>query len=200
MKGNETDFVDPADAEDFEERPAFSPMKPLLPPRRERAVQNWCVLRVSQRKAYVDAGFKDPGGADTFFRHADVAARVEYLQLEEIERDRQDMARARCMLIYADALAMAEAEEVRIMAMRLRRPGAALGAVVLKARLAGLLKHDEDGLNLPLGDMTLDQVEKYRDYFGRRLNAIDAAIAEHEPGGPVKAPDGHPGSLPDTRH
>lgn len=200
MKGNPTDFtVDPADIEDFEERASVSPAKPLLPPRRERAVQN-LFIGLSPRQAYLEAGFRDPHNASPFFRHADVAARILHLQLEENETRRADTARARCAVIYADALAMSEAEEVRIMAMRLSRPGAALGAIVLKARLAGLLKHDDEGLNLPLGDMTLDQVEKYRDYFGRRLNAIDAAIAEHESAGPDKTPDGHPGSLPNTRH
>lgn len=200
MQGDADKFlIDPEDQADVEDRPALNPARPLWPLRREMACLN-LFSGMNQSEAYVAAGFKDASVACRFFKNEDVYARLMWMAEAEFERVRADVARARCAVIYADALAMAEAEEVRIMAMKLNRPGAALGAVVLKARLAGLLKHDDDGLNLPLGDMTLDQVEKYRDYFGRRLNAIDTAIAEHESRGPDKTPDDHPGSLPNTRH
>jgi hypothetical protein len=112
---------------------------PLRPQQREWFVQS-LLGGMSLSAAYRAAGFVGGSAwlASKIAKHPDIVARLEYLKGEIFRQREQHQVRANCAAVNKDQL-MVQAEEMRIMALDLKRPAAAMRAIELKAHLAGLL-------------------------------------------------------------
>lgn len=110
-------------------------MPVLQNPLHERACQAYVVLGLPQHEAYLKAGFKTKQigkslrtTASRFFNRPEVKERIAQLQFETVKR----------VGVTIDHLLM-ELDDAYKMAMRLKHPAAAVGAVTTKAKLLGLM-------------------------------------------------------------
>lgn len=173
-----------AQGPELERAPAAkTPWLPLQPPRRENFAQLYA-SGMTARAAYTAAGFtsKRTDKKVEIKDHVDVAARVAWIQEQKAKAFHEEARTAYCAQIYEKPLAMAEAEDVRRMAMELKRPSAAMHAIIFKARISDLLKQQDDGLGMPLHDMSIEQLEKMRVSFGRELRDLKSLLSTVDAG------------------
>lgn len=165
------------------------PGLPLDDPKHEQFAQLLALEPgITQPEAHERAGFS--GGrsaAATMAGKSYIKARIQYIRQDFAERMMLEAVKTTTALNYSKDDAMAEAEQIRLLAIGDADYKSALGAVVLKARLAGHLVEQGPRTIRTLDDFSLEEGLNLLDQLNRISEARRADPSRQIGSGPVIA-------------
>lgn len=145
------------------------PTKPNHNPQHEAFILACALKDMQQQQAYVEAGFEANKSAASALRNApEIAARIDWLKMDRAERMIAASAASMTALGYTKDDAMAEAQTILMRAMAIDDLKAAVAAVTLKSKLAGVLVEGGPRKVRGLGDLTIAEIENLLDELGAR--------------------------------